>query len=626
MPCCRFGVSSRLSGERDRGPLCDFFDNTLTLGQNHQGIVVKIRAGLSITAYTGTFHGSPAKLCNACARLLLLFALIGVAPLATAGKVDLRVLIDVSGSMKHNDPSNLRRPAVRLLAGLLPPTVSAGIWLFGRDVNVLVPKGPVNPAWKTKAAKAANAIHSRAQFTNIESALQTATADWKDPEAQVRREIIVLTDGIVDVPGGAAKSAASRARILDTELARLQAAGAHVNTIALSDQADAELLKKLAGATGGRYEMVTDAATLERIFLKMFEETTVPDALPMSENRFNVDANVQQLTLVIFTQPDEPAAKLVLPDGSTLGQANASATVRWHHEQHYELVTIDHPAPGGWRIDAHVDPDNRALIVTDLSLKVTQSGGKIVAGQTVDYAIMLSDHDQPIARPELLDQVKVDASLTGGRSASLAMAVVPGKQKGTWRAIPGQALAEGQYDVKVTATAPTFTREYRHSLTVSPASGAITKAANPPGPATLDGMNADATAKPADKPTTELASIAGDVAPHQGARQDSANTPPEKSAPHQGGTKDTANTPPTKPAPQDSVAAASDGSAPAQDTEKPEAGDPPATKAGNSKHAMGWIAETAIVLVFNILLIAGGYFAYRQWKKRAARMKELEKL
>ena len=112
MPCCRFGVSSRLSGERGRGPLCDFSYNTLTLGQNHQGIVVKIRAGLSITAYTGTFHGSPAKLCNACARLLLLFALIGVAPLATAGKVDLRVLIDVSGSMKHNDPSNLRRPAV----------------------------------------------------------------------------------------------------------------------------------------------------------------------------------------------------------------------------------------------------------------------------------------------------------------------------------------------------------------------------------------------------------------------------------------------------------------------------------------------------------------------------------
>ena len=570
--------------------------------------MVKIQVDLSITAYTGNFHGSPAKLCNSCARLLILLALFGVAPLATAGKVDLRVLIDVSGSMKHNDPANLRRPAVRLLAGLLPPTVSAGIWLFGRDVSVLVPKGPVNAAWKAKAAKAASAIHSRAQFTNIESALQTATADWKDPNAQLRREIIVLTDGIVDVPGGAAKSAASRAQILNTELARLQAAGAHINTIALSNQADAELLKKLAGATGGRYEMVTDAAALERIFLKMFEETTVPDALPMSENRFNVDASVRQLTLVIFTQPDEPAAKLVLPDGSTLGQANASATVRWHHEQHYELVTIDHPAPGGWRIDAHVDPDNRALIVTDLSLKVTQSGGKIVAGQTVDYAVMLSDHDQPIARPELLDQVKVDASLTGGRSASLAMAVVPGKQKGTWRAIPGQALAEGQYDVKVTATAPTFTREYRHSLTVSSASGAITKAANPPGPATLDSMVADATHKPADKPTTELASIAGNVAPHQG------------------GTKNTANTPAKKPAPQNSAAAASDGSAPAQGADKHETADPPAAKADHSKHAMGLVAQTAIILVFNILLIAGGYFAYRQWKKRAARMKELEQL
>ena len=32
---------------------------------------------------------------------------------------DVRVLIDVSGSMKKNDPKNLRSPALRLLVGLL---------------------------------------------------------------------------------------------------------------------------------------------------------------------------------------------------------------------------------------------------------------------------------------------------------------------------------------------------------------------------------------------------------------------------------------------------------------------------------------------------------------------------
>ncbi|RLA17269.1 MAG: hypothetical protein DRQ56_09430, partial [Gammaproteobacteria bacterium] len=39
----------------------------------------------------------------------------------TKPSVDVRVLIDVSGSMKQNDPRNLRIPALKLLVNLLPP-------------------------------------------------------------------------------------------------------------------------------------------------------------------------------------------------------------------------------------------------------------------------------------------------------------------------------------------------------------------------------------------------------------------------------------------------------------------------------------------------------------------------
>jgi hypothetical protein len=49
---------------------------------------------------------------------------------ATDSKADIRVLIDVYGSMKQNDPNNLRQPALRLLTGLLPTGSKAGIWTF----------------------------------------------------------------------------------------------------------------------------------------------------------------------------------------------------------------------------------------------------------------------------------------------------------------------------------------------------------------------------------------------------------------------------------------------------------------------------------------------------------------
>jgi hypothetical protein len=57
---------------------------------------------------------------------------------------ELQILIDVSGSMKHNDPKNLRIPALKLLVNLLPDGTNVGIWLFAEKTRVLVKTGIVN--------------------------------------------------------------------------------------------------------------------------------------------------------------------------------------------------------------------------------------------------------------------------------------------------------------------------------------------------------------------------------------------------------------------------------------------------------------------------------------------------
>ena len=103
------------------------------------------------------------------ARCLLMTLLLLIAPhlLAQEERADVRILIDVSGSMKQNDPLNLRRPALRLLVGLLPSETRAGVWTFGRYVNMLIPLGQVDSAWKSKARKSSDSIASPGQFTNI---------------------------------------------------------------------------------------------------------------------------------------------------------------------------------------------------------------------------------------------------------------------------------------------------------------------------------------------------------------------------------------------------------------------------------------------------------------------------
>ena len=133
---------------------------------------------------------------------------------------DVRVIIDVSGSMKKNDPNNLRSPALRLVLGLLPEGAKSGVWTFGKYVNMLVPYRDVTAAWKFDAEKQSNKIHSYGLFTNIELALDKATVNEKGSDPRFRRSVILLSDGLVDISKNPKLNQQSRQRILDKLIPR----------------------------------------------------------------------------------------------------------------------------------------------------------------------------------------------------------------------------------------------------------------------------------------------------------------------------------------------------------------------------------------------------------------------
>ena len=181
---------------------------------------------------------------------MLALGVLGSSPGAQA-TADIRVLIDVSGSMKITDSHNLRVPALRLLAELLPIGSTAGVWMFDQGVTPLVPLRTVDAKWKTLARANATKIHSQGLFTNIEAALVAASRDWPMGVTGHDRHIVLLTDGKVDVSKDASASQASRARVLGELLGQLKAKGVRVHTIALSKDVDAALLTDLAAGTDG---------------------------------------------------------------------------------------------------------------------------------------------------------------------------------------------------------------------------------------------------------------------------------------------------------------------------------------------------------------------------------------
>lgn len=420
------------------------------------------------------------------ACLYLVFMAFPLQVIALEQKADVRVVIDVSGSMKKNDPQNLRAPALRLLVGLLPNGTKAGVWTFGKYVNMQVKLAAVDDAWKVAARKEAGKIHSRGLYTNIEEALIQATKDWQTPNTLYRRNLLLLTDGMVDISKDPALNAASRQRIIKDILPRLQQAGVSIHTIALSDNVDKELLNAMALSTDGWFEQVDNAKALQRVFLRLFEKSVPSDALPLMENNFTVDKNVTDMTILVFRAEGAKPTRVIPPVGEPMTQDANPKNVQWHHEESYDMVTVKKPAAGEWSLDAEVDPDNRVLVVTNLRLQVGRLPNNILLGDDTFVNVRLIQDGKTVTQPDLLSLVNFTLSKkrVGAKDGVQETKLLDDGQSpdtlesdGVYYGSLGDVEQAGNYEVIVQAQAGAFQREHRHRLVVydSPAEINVTK-------------------------------------------------------------------------------------------------------------------------------------------------------
>lgn len=412
--------------------------------------------------------------CRPGVRLRALLAVLLGMFAASVGAADVRILIDVSGSMKQNDPKNLRVPAMRLVSELLPAGTRAGVWLFAEDAQVLLPPADVDKGWRLDARARLDDIHSRGLFTHIERAIDAATAGWETEPDPGERHIVLLTDGMVDVAKTPGASAASRARILEQQLQRVRALGARIHAVALSDNVDRELLDALTGATSGLLEKADSAERLQRIFLHMLEQTAAPVTVPLVGNEFDLDTSVTEVTLLIF-RADGQAVTLYPPGGEPITAQTTADNVIWRSEAGYDLITIAAPDAGSWRFDGAVDPDNRAVIVTDLAIAMDAVPGTLLASEVIDLNVWLTDAGARIERMDLLELVRSEVRIEGDGFAPVAGAMPLNTGSFQFESrLDGRALTAGDYRLSVLVDSGTFKRELNRRVRFLPDPLAVT--------------------------------------------------------------------------------------------------------------------------------------------------------
>jgi len=387
---------------------------------------------------------------------------------------DVRIVVDISGSMKQTDPNDLRIPALNLLLELMPEGAQAGIWTFGRYVNNLVPVAKVDDVWRSQAKTSTLKISSFGLQTNLSGALNDAA--WGlSADSGFQQSIILLTDGKIDMAEAGAANAEQintqeRKKLMSQVLGKYRVAGANIHTLALSDLADKNLLQEIALETDGLYSEAQDAEALMKAFLRAFDQAIPAEQVPMEDNTFVIDGSVNEFTALIF-KPSVGAQEtaLLTPGGERWTEMKHPASVRWHKDVSFDLITIKLPEAGTWIAEADLDPSNRVTILSDLALRIKGIPATIFPGDKLDVQINLTNEGDVVDSSEILrlTDITMKVVTASGREGSKVLSDPESPPAdGIYREGLYRLKEMGQYQVDVVAEGRTFQRKRSFSMTM----------------------------------------------------------------------------------------------------------------------------------------------------------------
>lgn len=387
----------------------------------------------------------------------------------TVQKVDVRLLIDTSGSMRQSDPDNMRAAALTLIVRLLPPGAKAGVWLFGDRVTPLVPHRKVDAQWREQALAAVSRIDNSGQRTDIPAALDVALADMTRLTSEYRTSVVLLTDGRVDVSPSPMANARAARQLLQERAPALGEMGIPIHTIALSQDADWDVLESLAHATGATADKAQTAEQLSAIYLQVLERIAPAERVPLVDNSFVIDERVSEFTALAFLESGAAATGLTGPDGRDYRADQNSEDINWYSSDQFTIVTVQNPQPGKWTMAAASDARLQVSVISDLRLQVEPLPGSIAAGKPLELAVFLTEREKTISDPALLALFEVSLIVTTPDGALLTIPISrrdDAPQSGEFR-VPLTLFSQaGRYNMVVRVQGDTFHRELPLALDV----------------------------------------------------------------------------------------------------------------------------------------------------------------
>jgi len=140
-----------------------------------------------------------------------------------------------------------------------------------------------------------------------------------------------------------------------------------------------------------------------------YQTDNVTNQIPYFDNRFRIDAELDEITLLFYRVRGSQPIILVRPDGSKLRVNNIDHDeVQWHDDSTFDMIKIKKPMPGPWQAIGNILPDSHILVVSDVKIAVAPLPEIVLEGETLKVSGRLFNDGDSIDTPNFRNVVKLD--------------------------------------------------------------------------------------------------------------------------------------------------------------------------------------------------------------------------
>ena len=166
-------------------------------------------------------------------------------------------------------------------------------------------------------------------------------------------------------------------------------------------------------------EAIVEGNKFSKTKVEYYQKDNVTNQIPYFDNRFRLDANLEEITLIFYRKSGSTPIILIRPDGSKIRVNNFDPEkVEWFDDSTFDMIKITKPMPGPWQAVGDILPDSRILVVSDVTIAVEPLPEIAFSGETLKVEGKLFNGIDPIKSRHFNNVVNLDVNFYSSNNSS----------------------------------------------------------------------------------------------------------------------------------------------------------------------------------------------------------------